>query len=371
MLASCYPLIVKHVRWLETKRNRTPKGPLMDVGWNIDYGPPSLYASPTIWPDVQFFLVDRYRRLAKMATVIGRPPEEIAEWTERANRLAEGIRKHMWDDKSGTFWCVSDKLEFKPVASPIEFHAMIAGVATPEQARRLLSRLKDPAKYAPSAKHPYGLPSAPFDSPFFVVKDSWSGTIWPIQTYYTVRGLVNYGYLDEAAALSANLYGMMARDYLKSGSIWEQYDPNTGNDLSHGYEGSGAPEVGRGYFTSGIATTVGDILLRGVFGFERTDDPAAFYLTPTPLTNNWHGIENLPLSGPVRLSIQMKRSGTKTACKVRFSGQEKGAGEIAIYRVNLETGAREQVARIRPDRRGEVEVVLEKTNGSRYLWEHR
>ena len=122
MLASFYPLIVKHVRWLETKRNRTPNGPLMDVGCNIDYGPPccmparrsgrmcssSWWIATGGWP--------------RSPTVIGRPPEEIAEWTERANRLAEGIRKHMWDDKNGTFWCVSDKLEFKPVASPIEFH---------------------------------------------------------------------------------------------------------------------------------------------------------------------------------------------------------------------------------------------------------
>lgn len=116
MLASFYPQIVKHVRWLETKRNRTPNGPLMEVGYNIDYGcAPSLYASPTIWPDVQFFLVDRYRHLAKIAAVLGQPQAEVDEWSAKADRLAEGIRKHMWDDKAGTFWCVSDKLELNAV----------------------------------------------------------------------------------------------------------------------------------------------------------------------------------------------------------------------------------------------------------------
>ena len=372
MLASFYPQIVQHVRWLETQRNRTPKGPLMDVGYNIDYGPPQLYSSPTLWPDVQFFLVDRYRRLSKMAAVLGRPQTEVDEWSGKAERLADGIRKHMWDDKVGTFWCVSDKMDFKPVPSPIEFHGLVAEVPTREQARRLLVRLHDPAKYAPNEKHPYGLPSAPFDSPLFVVKDSWSGTIWPIQTYYTVRGLVNYGYQDEAAALSANLYGMMARDYLKTGSIWEQYDPLSGQDLSHlpsaKYAGN---DVGRGYFTSGITTSVFDMLLRGLFGFERTDDPAAFYLTPTPLATNWHGIEKLPLSGPVRLSIQMKKDGPNTACQVRFSGLGKGLGEAAIYRVHSETGVREPVARKRLDPRGAVELLLESANRSRYLWEIR
>jgi len=334
MLASCYPLIVKHVRWLEMKRNRTPNGPLMDVGWNIDYGPKALYASPTIWPDVQFFLVDRYQRLAKIASVIGRPPSEVAEWTDRAGRLADCIRKYMWDDKVGTFWCVSDKLEFKPVASPIEFHAMVAGIATPEQARRLLMRLEDPAKYGPSAKHPYGLPSAPFDSPFFAVRDSWSGTIWPVQTYYTVRGLVNYGYQDEAAALSANLYGMMARDYQKSGSIWEQYDPDTGNDLSNGYKGNGDAEVGRGYFTSGITTSVADMLLRGIFGFSRADEPLSFHLNPRPLKDDWHGVNNLVLNTGVRMDLSIRKNRDHTDCRIHFSGLGEGAWKLVLSEPN-------------------------------------
>ncbi len=111
-----------------------------------------------------------------MAAVLGRPQTEVDEWSAKADRLADGIRKHMWDDKIGTFWCVSDKMEFKSVPSPIEFHGMVADVPTREQTQRLLGRLRDPAKYAPNEKHPYGLPSAPFDSPYFVVKDSWSAT---------------------------------------------------------------------------------------------------------------------------------------------------------------------------------------------------
>jgi hypothetical protein len=326
MLASIYPEIVKHVRWLETKRNRTPDGPLMEVGYNIDYGPPQLYKTPTIWPDVQFFLVDSYRRLAKIAALLGRPPEEADEWSGKAERLADGIRKHMWDETNGTFWCVSDKLEFKPVASPIEFHGMVADVPTREQARRLLQRLKDPAKYAPTDKHPYGLPSAPFDSPLFVVKDSWSGTIWPIQTYYTVRGLVNYGYQDAAAALSTNLYGMMARDYRRTGSIWEQYDPISGQDLSSLFPG----EAGRGYFTSGITTTVLDMLLRGMFGFERTDEPLSFRLNPRPMKDDWHGVDNLLLNTGVRMDLSIRKAAGRTDCRVHFTGLGEGAWKLVI-----------------------------------------
>ena len=368
MLASFYPEIVKHVRWLETTRNRTPNGPLMDVGYNIDYGPKQLYSSPTIWPDVQFFLVDRYRRLAKIAAVLGKAPAEIEEWSQKADRLRDGIRKHMWDETNGTFWCVSDKLEFKQVPSPIEFHGMVADIPTQEQARRLLIRLKDPAKYAPDEKHPYGLPSAPFDSPLFVVKDSWSGTIWPIQTYYTVRGLVNYGYQAEAAALSTNLYGMMARDYLKTGSIWEQYDPISGQDLSHLPSAMTGSDSSRGYFTSGITTSVFDMLLRGTLGFERTDDANAFYLTPFPLKDDWHGVTNLPLSGTTRLAILVKKDGAGALCRVKVSGQAAVLRTLVIHRVNTRTGERVDLKRITLDNDGEAGAVLDIPAESRYLW---
>jgi len=196
--------------------------------------------------------------------------------------------------------------------------------------QRLLVRLNDPEKYAPNEEHPYGLPSAPFDSPYFVVKDSWSGTIWPIQTYYTVRGLVSYGRQDEAAAVSKNLYGMMARNYRESGSIWEQYDPCTGNDLSHGYEGSGAPEVGRGYFTSGIATSVLDMLLRGLLGFERKDAPGTFSLNPRPLNDQWHGVGNLALDAGVRMDISVRKRNGHADCRIHFAGFENGAHKVLV-----------------------------------------
>jgi len=371
LLADCYPLLVRHVRWLETRRNRTPRGALLDIGSNIDYGPTELYKSPTIWIDVQCFLVDHYRKLGQIAKAIGRPEREQQEWTKKADRLAAAIRAHMWDDAAGTFWCVSDTLEFKRVASPVEFHSMTTGVASREQARRLLVRLKDPAKYAPSPQFPFGLPSAPFDSPAFVVKDGWSGTVWPIQTYYTVRGLASYGYQDEAAALARTLYWMMAREYRATGTIWEQYDPRTGKDLdaTPGSAREGASDVGRGHFISGIATSVLDALLRGVMGFERTDDPLTFYLTPCPLTDEWHGIENLPLSGATRLAIQIKPQDGATRCKVKTWGSKTAPRSVSIRRVDIEAGTSTPFAEGVLDDQQEVAFTLKNTPGCRYAWQ--
>lgn len=110
-------------------------------------------------------------------------------------------------------------------------------------------------------------------------------------------------------------------------------------------------------------------LLRGQFGFERVDDPNAFYLTPTPVKHDRHGIENLSLSGGIRLAIQVKKKGADVVCKVKFAGQDAKLRAVATFRVNAETGAKERVTRVKLNRHDEVEVLLKCTSGSRYLWE--
>ena len=124
---------------------------------------------------------------------------------------------------------------------------------------------------------------------------------------------------------------MMARFYRESGTIYEQYD------LRNGRAGSDAG-VGRGYFVSGITTSVADMFLRGVLGFKRSDDPAAFYLTRAlddPLARR----DNLPLSGATRLMIQVKDEGKTAACKIRFSGLTRGNQVVGHLPLDIGTAA--------------------------------
>jgi hypothetical protein len=164
------------------------------------------------------------------------------------------------------------------------------------------------------------------------------------------------------------MYGMMARDYRKSGSIWEQYDPGTGSNLSQGIKGSGTPEVGRGYFTSGITTSVIDLLLRGYLGFERTNNSNAFYLTPTQLQDHWQGIENLRLSGDIKLAIQMKDEGQNLGFKIKVKGISPESKVISIQEENFYDGSSQLVKQIKLNNKNEVEVSLKKSQGIRYLW---
>ena len=142
----------------------------------------------------------------KIAAVLGKPKQEIAEWHQRADRSAAAIRRHLWDEKEGTFWCVSDKLAFKRVGSPIEFFALTAG-GHARAGRRLLIRLKNPAKYGPARSILLDFPARRLTIRCLgsrTVGADRSGRCKPITR---CADLASYGDQDEAAALANNLYG--------------------------------------------------------------------------------------------------------------------------------------------------------------------
>jgi hypothetical protein len=359
-LAEAYPLLEKHQDWIDRVWNKRPNGPIADLDWNIDYGC-ALHDERHLWVDMTAFQVDQYEHLAKIAELLNKDTVTIEKWRRKAFQLRDAINQYMWNAEDGAYYCLkSSNLEQAKVSCPIEFYTLTTGIASQAQARKLIKRLFDPAKYAPGGKGRYFCPSVSFDDPSFnIVVDGsggWGGNIWLIEPYYTVRGLTRYGLQQEAFAVATNLYQMAADEFVRTGSLWEQYNPATGQGIH------------LKYFTSGIGSSVVDMLLRGVFGFERTDDPTAFYLTPTPVTDDWQGICNLALSGATRLDIWMKRSGMDTACRVHIAGQSPDYQFVEIQWMDLQTGAKEIVKRMKLDAQSEAEVLLTKTTGGRCLW---
>lgn len=358
LIADVYPLLAKHQDWIDQSFNRVKDGTVADIGFNIDYGS-ALHRERHVWVDMSMFQVNQYEMLAKMAAFLGKDSATIANWQDKAAKLKAGINAKMWNEQDGAYYALKSRnLEQTKVQCPIELDALTAGVASRDQAKRLVQRFMNPDKYAPGKRGNFFCPSVAFDDPTFQITDAWSGSIWLLEPYYAVRGMAQYGFQSEAAAVASNLYGMVAAEFLRTGSIWEQYRPDNGQCLN----------PGRRFFTSGITTSILDLFLRGQFGFERTDDPNAFYLTPTPATNAWHGIENLPLSGSVKLAIQLHDQGATTACKVTVTGMNARRATLQVQAVHVEAGTKKLFKQVRLDDHNEAEVVLTKSNGTRYLW---
>lgn len=170
--------------------------------------------------DLNCFLVREYRTMAQMAEAIG---GDIAPETERWNRLADEasrqINADLRDESTGFYLDRPLGGERCPLKTSCGLLPLFAGVASPEQAVRLVHHLKDPAEFWT----PFPVPSVARDEETYS-KDMWRGPTWVNYNYLIIEGLRNYGLDDVAHELAEITISQMARTYLEDGVIFEIYD---------------------------------------------------------------------------------------------------------------------------------------------------
>ena len=176
-----------------------------------------------------------------------------ADYDRDAQRLYDAIQEHCWDERDGFFYSVD--LNLKPVNDQEwDYHigaqrhwdcliqrigvwsgflAMWAGVATPEQAERMV---KEHALNERTFCSPYGVRTLSKMEKMYNVKassnpSSWLGPIWGISNYMTWRGLVDYGFEEEARDLAEKTIILFGRDYERTGTLHEYYQPENGEPI--------------------------------------------------------------------------------------------------------------------------------------------
>lgn len=173
--------------------------------------------------------------------------DEAGKYAERAEELKACIRDGLWDERNGFFY--SADLLLRPIdGEPMHkgcprnysfllqkidvwsgFLAMWAGIATPEQAERMVKENYLNEKTFYSAGGVRSLSKA--EKMYRVVKSGnpscWTGPIWGIANYFTFVGLINYGYEKEARELAEKTVLMFGKDIEKYGKMHEYYDPDT------------------------------------------------------------------------------------------------------------------------------------------------
>lgn len=110
---------------------------------------------------------------------------------------------------------------------------MWSGIATQEQAERMVKEnlLDEKAFWAP-----YGVRTLSKYEKMYVVKPSgnpscWLGPIWGISNYMVFRGLLKYGFVDEAKELAEKTVALLEKDLNTSGELHEYYDPESGEPI--------------------------------------------------------------------------------------------------------------------------------------------
>ncbi len=210
-----------------------------------------------------------YKELLAMEYLAGclRMPDIAARYRKEADDLLAAVREHCWDPRDGFYYSVD--LNLLPVEKPeIEglapgdlylhvgqprtydcliqrfsvwsgFMALWAGIATPEQAAEIVERqFRDTRSFNAAAGIRTLSPlEKMYDTRASGKPSSWQGPIWINVNYLVFRGLVRYGFTEEARELAEKTILLLGRDYERFGALHEYYLPDNGEPvLNKGFQ---------------------------------------------------------------------------------------------------------------------------------------
>ncbi|RKY56593.1 MAG: hypothetical protein DRP89_01075, partial [Candidatus Neomarinimicrobiota bacterium] len=187
------------------------------------------------WPsnfeavDLNTMLVKEAKSLAAMARELGKE-EEAETWEEKAKLRSIKINETMWDKETGFYYHVDKKdhdFTYKKKndlkrEEIIGFLPMWAGIASKDQAAKLVAKLTDPNKFW----RKYGVPSLSADDSYYNPKGYWNGPVWVEWDFFIVDGLIQYGYDDLARELVDRVAANMIAQLKKDHNLWEFYSPD-------------------------------------------------------------------------------------------------------------------------------------------------
>eukprot|EP00741_Cyanophora_paradoxa_P010634 tig00020537_g10278.t1 len=294
-LEEAYGPLRKHLDWLAESqagplngtfrwRGRSPDG-MHTLASGLDDYPRAPIPLPTErHVDLLCWVAAAGETLARAATVLGRPAEEGARLLNLSRTALDALDEGHWNMKLGLY---SDYIaspehlrmlneifaarirELDPTApghlerlknlpqpptTPyvenmgyVNLFPVLFGAVGPESPRlgATLDLLQDPQRLW----SPYGLRSLALSDPLFAKGENyWRGPIWMNVNYLALRALKLFyapapgPHRERAASLYAhlrsNLLENVAREYARTGYVWEQYSGTTGEGLkSHPFTG--------------------------------------------------------------------------------------------------------------------------------------
>ena len=193
-----------------------------------------------------------YRELLAMVYICNQLGKPAEEYKREAASLKLAVNELLWDERNGMYY--SADLNLQPINPDSWLHsgrprhwecliqrvdcwagfmAMWAGISTEEQAKRMV--LENILKQNLFCAE-YGVRTLAKTEKMYCVVPSgnpscWLGPVWGISNYLCYRGLMNYGFCDEARELACKTIKLFGMDIEKCGEMHEYYDPDTGEGV--------------------------------------------------------------------------------------------------------------------------------------------
>lgn len=196
------------------------------------------------------FMVMELRAMEALLDANGLP----SDWASaRRSALINAIQRECWDPRDAFFYSVDVDIRTRKYdwfhqglgvfwkTLPIRVRAwsgflpLLAGFASGEQAEALACQAADPATF----HSPWGVCTLAKNERMFDLSatnnpSNWLGPIWLVANYAVFRGLLNYGFIDQARQLAEGSLELLARDLRQTGCLHEYYSPLDGQPVMNG-----------------------------------------------------------------------------------------------------------------------------------------
>ncbi|MGM9600331.1 MAG: MGH1-like glycoside hydrolase domain-containing protein [Faecousia sp.] len=228
---------------------------LDDFAIGVDNDPCTFYRPPkssgSIYLNCLMYM--ELKATAKLGELLGMADKKVL-YEKKAKYLQQAIQEQCWDERDGIFYNVDTNL--LPVDETQKLHSgcprhwttllqrievwacfmpMWAGIATPEQAERMVKEhfLNEKTFYAP-----YGVRTlSKMEKMYAIIKSGnpscWLGPIWGVSNYMVFDGLCRYGYKEAAKELAEKTITLFGRDLEDCGQLHEYYDPESGEGVNN------------------------------------------------------------------------------------------------------------------------------------------
>lgn len=199
------------------------------------------------------FMVRELTCMAKILRQLGQGEEKAKGFENSAAELVSCIQEEMYDKRDRFFYSVDVDICTRKYdwfhqglgvfwkTLPIKirtwsgFLPMWEGFATEEQAAELVKHYHDESTFHSD----YGVTTLAKDEKMFDLSvtnnpSNWLGPIWLVANYLVFRGMLDYGYVEEAEEICRNSLKLLGEDLKKTGSMHEYYNPFTGDPIMNG-----------------------------------------------------------------------------------------------------------------------------------------
>ena len=210
--------------------------------------------------------------LARIARILGKD-EDARQFSAEYTRMKQRVQAKLWNPADGIYENRYWDGRFSKRLSPTNFYPLFAGIATPEQAARMVKEhLLNPKEFWGK----YVIPTIARDDPAFADQFYWRGDIWGPTNYMVYEGLNRYRFDQVALEYAEKNYNLFMDDWKRNQHDNEQY---------HAWGGNGGGDT---HYTWGAL-----LCLAGLEQYIDVNpwDSLRFGALDPPATGEFHGVK--------------------------------------------------------------------------------